>query len=418
MSTERNFNNMLNEYLTDDLLSEELIKRDYFLQKIAKDEDWKGGDVIVPFRGAQASSIKFGGLTASNDIAQSKTVRGKIQGYREVWGSLILNETDLVQHDGKIPESTFLRILPDEIDDFMDNFKEVVSFQLACGTGMALVTDSTNAATGVFIVDRVDRFILHQKLTLDDANSSPTDVYVIAIDVNTQAVTFSLTRGGGVAANLSAYTSAQSATFYYDGVWDGTTNISFISIKNAFLSAANGGDTDLHGQTKTAYPYLQAVNVSGSDISATNIVEKLFDKYVTIRTKARGHATTFVMSYKNWGSCMKSLQIEKGGFVVTAAPKKSQYGWSEMTIASTKTGETLDVAGVLEMPDDLIFVVDWSTMKFLSNGGFRKRVSPDGRMYHELRNTTGYQYIVDMCLYGEMKYTKPGNNGVIYGISY
>lgn len=417
MATERTFNNMLNEYLTDDLLSEELIKRDYFLTKISKDEDWKGGDVIVPFRGAQASSIKFGGLTAANDIAQTATVRGRISAYREVWGSLILNETDLVQHDGKIPESTFLRILPDEIDDFMDNFKETVSFQLAVGTHMALVTASGSAASGLFTVDRIDRFIIGQKLTLDDDNSDPVDVYITAIDINTNVVTCSLTRGGA-AADLSAYTAAQNAKFFYDGVWDGTNNISFISIKNALLSAANGGDTTLHGQTKTAYPYLQAVNVDGSDMSASNFVEKLFDKYVTIRIKARGKASTFVMSYKNWGSCMKSQQIEKGAYTVVGAPKKSEYGWHEMTIASTKTGETLDIAGVQEMPDDLVFCLDWSTMKFLSNGGFRKRVSPDGRLYHEIRNTTGYQYVVDMCLYGEMKYVKPGNNGVIYGISY
>lgn len=417
MATDRRFNDMLNEHLTDELLSEELIKRDYFLTKLHKEEDWKGGDVIVPFRGAKASSIKFGGLTASNDIAQSTFVRGRIDAYREVWGSLILNETDLMQHDGKIPESTFLRVLPDEVDEFMDNFKEVVSFQLGVGTAMALVTASGSAASGIFTVDRIDRFIIDQKLTLDDDNSDTLSVYVTGIDVNTNAVTCSLTRGGA-AADLSAYTAAQNAKFYYDGVWDGTSNISFISIKNALLSEANGGDAQLHGQTKTAYPYLQAVNVDGSDISATNIVEKLFDKYVTIRIKARGKASTFVMSLKNWGSCMKSMQIEKGAYTAVTAPKKSQYGWHEMTIASSKTGETLDIAGVQEMPDDIIFCLDWSSMKFLSNGGFRKRVGPDGNLYYTIRNTTGYQYIVDMCLFGEMKYVKPGNNGVIYGISY
>ncbi len=163
MATDREFSAMLNEYLTDDLLMEELVKRDYFLTKIAKDEDWKGGTAVVPFRGSQASSIKFGGLTASNDVAQSKYVRGQITGYREVWGTLIFNETDLQQHNGKMPESTFLRILPDEIDDFMDNFKEVVSYQLAAGPHFATVTDATNAATGIFIVDRIDKFMIRMK---------------------------------------------------------------------------------------------------------------------------------------------------------------------------------------------------------------------------------------------------------------
>ncbi len=417
MATTRTFNDMLNEYLTNDLLMEELVKRDYWMNKIAKDEDWKGGDVIVPFRGAHASSVKFGGLTASNDIAESKLVRGKISAYKEVWGSLIFNETDLQQHDGKIPESTFLKILPDEIDNFMDYFKEVVSFQIGAGPSFAKVTDSTNAATGVFIVDRIDRFVLNQKLTLDDDNSATVDVYVIAVDVNTSTVTVSATRGG-LFYNAAAYTAAQNAKFYYDGVWDGTTSISFISVKDALLSYANGGAQQLHGQTKTAYPYLQAVNVDGASISSSNIVEKLFDAYVTIRQKARGKASTLVMSYKNWGSVMKSQQIEKGSFAVTSAPKRSEYGWTDMTIASTQTGDTLTISAVQEMPDDVIFAIDWTSMKFLSNGGFKKRTSPDGRMFYEIRNTTGYQYIVDTCLFGEVQHTKPSNNGVLYGISY
>lgn len=416
MATSRTFNDMLNEYLPNELLMEELIKRDFFLQKIAKDEDWKGGDIIVPFRGAQASSIKFGELTASNDIAQSKYVRGKIEDYKEVWGSLIFNETDLQQHDGKIPESTFLRILPDEIDNFMDNFKEVASFQLAAGPHFATVTDSTNAATGVFIVDRIDRFIIDQKVTLDDDDSAATSVYVIAININTNAVTFSASRGGA-AANLSAYTAAQNAKVYYDGV-DSTGATSFISIKQALLSAANGGSSTLHGQTKTAYPYLQAVNVAGSTITASNILDKLFDSYVDVRTKARGKAEQFVMSFKNWASVMKSQQIEKGAYKVVNDVKRSEYGWFETTIASTTKGEALTIAGVQEMPDSEIFILDWKSMKFMSNGGFKKRVSPDGRMYHELRNTSGYQYVVDTCLFGELQHTKPSSNGIIYGISY
>jgi hypothetical protein len=54
----------------------------------------------------------------------------------------------------------------------------------------------------------------------------------------------------------------------------------------------------------------------------------------------------------------------------------------------------------------------------LSKGGFKKRVSPDGRMYHEIRNVQGYQYVVDAALVGEMQHTKPSSNGIIYGISY
>ena len=98
------------------------------------------------------------------------------------------------------------------------------------------------------------------------------------------------------------------------------------------------------------------------------------------------------------------------------------WGWVPLTPAAyyqpLAGGVGTDGICVTEMPDDIVFCLDWSTMKFLSNGGFRKRTGPDGSMYYTIRNTTGYQYVVDMCLYGEMQHTKPGNNGVIYGISY
>lgn len=417
MATTRTFNDMLNEYLPNELLMEELIRRDYILQQVTKDESWKGGDLIVPFRGAQASSVKWGGLTASNDIAESAYVRGKIEDYKEVWGSLIFNQADLMQHDGKIPDSTFLRVLPDEIDNFMNYFKEVVSIQLGTGPHFAVVTDATNAATGIMVVDRIDRFSIGQKVVLDDGDSPQGTYYVTAVNVNTNAVTLSATRGGG-AADVSAFSVAQSAKFYHEGVWDGSTSSAFISMRSALLSAANGGSTTIHGQTKTAYPYLQSVNVDGSAITSSNLVESLFDAYVSVRNKARGQADTFLMSYTNWASVMKSQQIEKGAYKVVNDVKRSEFGWWETMIASTTRGEALKIVGIQEMDDDIIPIVDWKSMKFRSNGGFRKRVSPDGRQYFEVRNTSGYQYIVDVCLFGEMEFTKPGNNGIIYGIDY
>lgn len=418
MATNRTFQDMLNEYLPNRLLAEELVKRDYILQKVSRDDNWKGGDLIVPFRGAPPSSISFGSLTSSTDIAESKKIRGKIDAYREVWGSIILQHTDLMQHDGPIPESTFIRLIEDELDEHMDYFKMATSIQLGSGPHFALVTDSTDAATGIFVVDRVDRFVLDQKATLDDDNSAATDVYVIAIDMNLSKVTFSATRGGA-AADLSAYTAAQNAKFYHPGVFDaGGNHNTFISMRSALLSAANGGSANIHGKSKLAYPYLQAINVDGSTITATNILEKLFDAYVSVRQKAKGRAKDILMSYKHWGSVMKVLEGSKGAYRVVEDPKESVFGWWESTIASTSTGQSLKIVALQELDDDVIPFIDWDSVKFRTNGFFRKRQSPDGRTYFEVRNTTGFAYIVDLCLFGEMEYTKPGHNGIIYGVSY
>lgn len=408
---------MLNDYLPNELLEEQLVSRDFILSKVQKDNNWKGGTIKVPFKGARATSISFGGLTPANDIAQSTKVKGTIDAYREVWGTLIFNHTDLMQHDGPVPESTFITLMDDDLDDHMNFFKEAVSVQLGSGPHFALVTDSTNAATGVFVVDKVERFELEQKCSLDDDNSVVTDVYVIAINVNTNEVTFSATRAGA-AANLSAYTAGQNAKFYHPGVFDsGGNHNTFISMRQVFLSAANGGTSTVHGKSKVLYPYLQAVNISGAAINQANILDSLFLAYLDVRKKAKGNATDFLMSYKHWGSCMLAMEIHQGAYKVVGTPKRSQYGWTEVTIASTKTGEALNIVAIQEMDDDIIPIVDWSTITFRTNGSFKKRKSPDGNEYFEVRNTTGYAYIVDTCLFGEMEYRKPGHNAIIYGIT-
>lgn len=422
--TTRTFQDMLNDYMPNPLLMEEYIKRDWFLSNIEIDNSWKGstsgggGRLIVPFKGAGASSVSFGALTSSTDISESVYVRGHVDDYVEVWSTLVLNHRDLMEHNGKIPETTFLKLIPTEIDMLMDYTKQVVSTQIGTGSHFAKLMVSGTAG-GLAEVDHIDRFSIGQKVTLKDDNSASADYYVTAINVNlttvsgaTGTVTLSATRGGG-AADIQAYTTGQNAKLYHPGV---LTNGAFTSIRSALLTSGNGGSSSLHGITKTSYPILQAVNIDGSSWTASNFLDKLFDGYTQVRQKAKGNANTIVMSFKHLGTAMKLLETQKGSFVVTKAPSASIYGWTEIEITSVKGA--LKLVGILEMDDDVIYYLDLASMKFYTNGGFRKRTAPDGREYFEVRNTTGYAYLLDICLFGEMVYHKPGHNAVAYGISY
>ena len=189
-STIRSFNNMLNEYLTNDLLSETLLKRDWMIQNVEKDNGWKGGNLIVPFYGTTASSIKMGSLTDETDIAKHKYVRGSVAGYKEAWGSMRFEHGDLIDHDGKVNEKSFLKILPTQVDEFGDLFKEQMSKMLLSDSVALKVTGVASAATGIVTVDRVERAILDQKFQLKTAGGTnpQTDVYVIAIDLNLSTV--------------------------------------------------------------------------------------------------------------------------------------------------------------------------------------------------------------------------------------
>lgn len=417
MGTTASFQTLLNEYLPNRLLQEEYIKRDWLMSNIEIDNGWTGSKIIVPFKGGQASSVEFGQLAGSSDISESTYVRGSIDAYVESWATLKFNQRDLYDHEGKIPEATFLKLLPNEVDSMLSYFKEVVSTNLITGTHFAkVVVDGT--AGGVLEVDHIDRFNLGQKFELDDDNSSPLTVYVIAINVNnatgtgTGTITVSATRGGS-AADVSAYTTAQNAKCYHPGV---ISNGGFTSLRSALLTYGNGGSSTIHGVTKTSYPMLQATNIPGNSITATNILDKIFDAYTAVRQKGKGNANTVLLSFKHLGSIMKLLEAQKGPFVVTKQPSASIYGWTEIEITTVRG--SLKIVGIVEMDDSEIFLLDMKSMVFRTRGGFRKRMSPDGKEYFEVRATSGYTYIVDTCLFGELEINKPGQNGVIYGISY
>lgn len=414
MATARSFNDMLNEYLPNKLLKEELVKRNWLLKNIQRDDSWKGGQVIVPFKGARASSLSFGALTASDDVAEADFVRGTISDYKEMWGTLKFLQRDLIDHEGKVPENTFLKVIEEELPDFMDLMDMNASINLLNGSILAQATvDGT--AGGVLVVDKVDRFELGQKIVLTDGNTAAANYYVIAINLNTSAITLSATRGGG-AADISAYTVAQVAVVSLPGAAaDG-----FTSLRSALLSAANGGSANLHGVSKLAYPYLSAINVDGSTITATNILDKIFDAFVSVQSRARGQGSrTVLMSFKHWGSIMKQIEVQKGAFNVVPGktPAAHEYAYMETTIGTPTKGHLTFVA-TQEMADDLIFFIDPKSMTFRSKGFFRKRQAPDGKVYFETRATSGYTYLVDVLLFGELEVTKPSCNGVIFGISY
>lgn len=411
MATTATFSNMLNEFVNEDLLFNELVKRDWMMSNLEQEKNWVGGSYIIPFIGAVGSSVSFGSLTAASDIAEEVTVRGEID-YAEAWGSMIFNETDLMQH-GKISEQNFLKILPDAISRHMDFMKYTISTGLLAGNIVSKLTADGDASGNITVADP-ERFALNMKVYVDDGDSAASAAgYVRTIDLNTGVLTIYDARTAGSVLNLSGYTVAQSAVVYADG----QQSNGFASLKDVLLPLSAGGATTYAGVTKTAYPHMQAIAVDGSTITATNILTKIFDAYVTVRKRGSGKPFKVIMSYKNFGSCLKSLESAKGSFnVMPGSSKTSVYGWDEIVVGGFAGALTL--VAVQEMADSEIFFLDLESMKFASNGGIRRRKSPEGIEYHVVRNTTGYQYIVDNCLMGNLVVKSPSKNGCLHSISY
>lgn len=416
MGTNRDFSSMLNEYLTVDLMKEELIKRDYLLQKVERDDGWKSGTIPIPFEGQHASSVSFGSLTADTNVSKYKYIRGQLTTYRELWGTLRFEHRDLMEHDGKINEKSFLKILPGQVDDFISNFKMSASINMMDGPQFAVATVSGTAG-GVLEVDKIDRFTIDQEVHLVDGNTAEATYYVIAIDVNggtlkKGSVTLSASRGGA-AADISAYTTGQNTKVYHPGA----TTDSFTSLASQLLSSANGGSATIFGQTKTAYPYLQAIQYDGTAVSASNLLPTIFDAYSRRQQTAKsGKLPEVLMSYKHLGSILKSLESTKQAFnVIPDSRKTSVYGWQEVMIGSV-SGELLKLVAIQEKSDDNIMMLDWDSITLYTNGFIQRRTAPDGLQYYQIRATTGFSYLLDHVLAGDIVCKAPWKNLIIYGI--
>lgn len=412
MSTTRTFQDMLNEYLTYDMLKEELLQRHWLLSNIEIDDGWKGGTLPVPFKGAQASSLKFGGLTDESDIAEDKYVRGEVTDYRELWGTLLFNHRDLLEHDGKVKEKSFLRVLPDVIEDYMDWMKENTSLNMLVGKAKDSALANGTVGAGIQ-VNRPDRFSINEKVVIDSDTQASIVGYVRTIDINAQIIVFYTARTGGSVVDLSAYLTADNTAFYVDGA----LTDSFTSLKESLLSAANGGSATLYGQNKLDYPYLQSIQIDGSSVTAANILQKLFDGFTRIKILGKGNPDKVVMDFNNLGAIMTILEQDKGPYHIDQKSMKvSAFGWTEITIIGVKG--KLTVVGINEMDKDFIMYLDMRAVKFHSNGMFRKRIAPDGKQYYEIRTTAGYFYLLDMSLYGELILNRPSYCGIMHSIDY
>lgn len=410
MATTQNFSNMVNEYLPNSLLMQELKKRNWLLQNIEHDQSWKLGNLIVPFVSGVASSVKFGSLTSASDIAAEKTVRGVVSSHKEMWSSMIFEAKDIMVND-KVSEQNFLKILPDQIERHMDYMNQVLGQNLLSGKAVdKAVTNGT--VGGTLKVSNPERFTLEQKVIVDDDDSAPVTGYISTINLNTDTLLIVTARGGATPVDLSGYTVAQNAKVYNDA----QNSDGFTALIDAILPASAGGDASIYGVVKTATPYTQAIAIDSSAVVAADLLKEIFKAYVLIRKKGEGKPFKALMSFRNLGVCLQNLESQKGAFnVVPNSQKAEQFGFTEIQIGGYAGVVTL--VALQEMDDDKIIFFDPSSTKLYSNGGLRKHKTPDGIEFYTVRNTTGYQYIIDTNLMGELVVIAPKKNGVMYGLN-
>jgi hypothetical protein len=415
MAITQNFSDMINEYLPEDLLKNEVIKNDWFLSKVEIKEGWNGGAMDVGFEEAAATSLAYGNLTSDTDIAQAVLVRGTVSGYKHISSSMIFNHRDLLEHASsmKISKKSFLNLLPSKLDSHIQHLRETVSLNLLNGKKLCNITaDAT--ALGVITVDRPERLKVGQKIEIHDSvPTTPASGYVRSVDLVAGTAVIYDARSGGAVVDLSAWDAANSPYV----VNPGGNDSAFSGLTEMILPASAGGSATLYGKTKTAYTYLQSYAVDGSSsITSSEILKPIFDAYTNHRIRFSGDARKVVMSLSNMALAMKQVEASKGAYSVVPNSEKATVFFSEVTIRGVGGG-ILELVGVREMNDDVILGLDFSAFKFETQNFIKRIKDPEGKEYFTKRATTGYQFILDHELYGELVLTNPQKCWAIYGVS-
>lgn len=406
MATQASFNDMLKRYMPYSLLEEEMKKRMFFWDKVEKDNGWEEGVLEVPFVGNEASSLLWGSLTPQADIAEADYVLGTVSVQPELWGTMIFNEKDLRRHVSM--EKSYLKILPGKIDQFVRHTAERVSIQLLDNGTVSKVTGDGQVG-GTITVARPYLFQLGERVEiLDDDTAAPAATYITAIDVNSGVLTIEDARSGGSAVDLSAYTVAANAKVQVLG----TDANGMTSLADQLLSAGNGGSATIAGQTKADYPHLQARNIDGSGFSASTLLDDVFDAHYDISERGKGNPTEILMSMGNYKNIAKDIETNRR---YAAGEAKAGYGFRSTKLIGS-SGDIV-ITALRDMPDDKMYFMDWSALKFYHPKNAFERKRTNGEEFFVIRATSGYQYVVDIRFAGDLIVHQPSHCGVVYGVN-
>lgn len=424
------FDQMINEYLPYDLLMEEYKKMDWLMQNANMKEGWLGGTLIVPYQSSYASSVKMGGLTNENEIDEATYVRGQVDGYKEVWASLVFNSRDLMEHD-KVSEQNFLQILPNQLDQTLGFMKEQVSIAVLNTSEITTVVSITNgdgSNPAVLVVSHPERLEIGMKVLIRDAANTENNAWITEINRNTGAVSVVDAFGGsGYTADLvTAYPSG--ADLYLPDTYNSSTFNGFSSLLYQILPAGYlGAPATVFGANKTASPFTQGLLYDAADwangdaatgtegagnkiTDSTDVLAEIFNGLAKARQRG-SDPDAFLMSYKHFSAVLAALEYGSGGRTLGSGAFKNiqnkvdYAGFSEVTIGSVYG--SVKLVAIREMTDKIILGIQTKKLDFHTNRGFKIQESPDGLKFYSVRQTTGYRYIVDYSFYGEFVYSCP-----------
>ncbi len=403
-NTSADFNAVLKRFTPYKMQVEALKAKNYFWNKVAKNEGWEAGTMEIPIEGAEASSLRFGKLVASNDISSGAYDMALVTLQPELWGAMKFYEKDLERHASL--EQSYLSIIPGKLNQFTSRMSERVSMSLL-GDGSIASLTANGANDGLLVVDYPQHFTIGEKIIVDDSDDSPITAYVRSINMGTKTLTCYDARTGGSLVNFTGYDTADSAKVYLP---DAQAN-GFKSVPSFLLSAANGGSDAYFDKTKLDYPILQAQQYSGSAWTQANILTSIFDVFYDTILLGKGDVSEMLVPFHVFKAVAAKLE---GSRAYVTADKSAGYGWRSLTVLGPE-GE-MKITAIRDMPTTKAYMLDWSTWKFHGDKFFERKRQMGGLEYFTERGEDGYVYITDTRFYGQLVCSLPSHNGAVYAI--
>lgn len=405
MAITKSYGDLQKRYTPESLIENEFTKLSYIWQNCEKDKSWRGGTYEVPLLESGFSSIQFGGLAAANDIGEMAVAMGT-QTMKELWGSILVRESDLYRHGDM--EQSYLKIMPERIEEFVKFMQEQMSSTFLAGKRFAKAT-ADGDASGNITVDKPHLFRVNQKIQVDDSNSSPVTGYVRSININSGVVLVYDARSGGSVVDLSGYTTAQNAIVQIVG----SESEQFTSLKsyllNATEDAVNGSNT-AYGLTKSSYTTLQALTASGAAWTAETILDDVLTAFYTFSDKRGNQFKEIIVPYGMFKNIAKLVETGKRASITD---KKAGYGFNAIDIIGAE-GQAKIVA-LRDMPNDVVYFGDVSKIKFAGAEPFKRKVY-NGEEFFMQRGTDGPSMISDMALRGDF-IVKPSEWACVYSVA-
>ena len=406
MAVTTSYGALLKRYTPEKLLMNEFAERSYIWKNIEKDESWRGGTYEIPVQRNGFNSVQMGSLPAANDIAEGGFSMGTLTAHKELVLSAIINEGDLARHGNM--EQSYLKILPDMINDLADKGVGLINAGIIRGGGVISLATSNGALGGTISVGNPEMFEPGMKVEVIDNDTGAATGYVTQVDVNTGQLTIQTLRSGGSNVDLSTFTTAQSARVRLVGA--GTE--SFLDLRTALLPLSLGGADTLYGLTKATHMPLQGYRKDGAAFTASTILKDLLGAYFEQRRLGRGKPSEIWVDYGMFKNIASLLDVA-GARQYSVTDKSAGYGFNSISLIGVE-GQVKIVA-LREMPVGTAYIVDWSGMKFAGLPLKRNLYGEAGQEYFTVRNTTGVQFISDMILRGEFVF-QPHKLGIIYNI--